>query len=137
MGLAALAVRQAVAFVAVGMILSNGYFFFGVVGLARGLSGGDALLIGLVGAGAGMVMLLVLSAFSDSVASGLWRDHGAELLIKAALGAAFRRSPPSACPRLRRSASIRSITSAAFGCSGALTVWPFSFSRIRSRRASS
>lgn len=36
-----------------------------------------------------VIVLLVLSAFSDSVASGLWRDHGAELLIKAALGAAL------------------------------------------------
>jgi len=36
-----------------------------------------------------VIILLVLSAFSDSVASGLWRDHGAELLVKAALGAAF------------------------------------------------
>ncbi|NBQ43720.1 MAG: FUSC family protein [Mycobacteriaceae bacterium] len=61
MGLAALAVRQAVAFLAVGMVLSTGYFLFGVAGLARGLSGGQALLIGLVGAGAGIAMLLVLS----------------------------------------------------------------------------
>ncbi|ANH68512.1 bile acid:sodium symporter family protein [Mitsuaria sp. 7] len=36
-----------------------------------------------------VIILLVLSAFSDSVASGLWRDHGAELLVKAALGAAL------------------------------------------------
>ncbi len=36
-----------------------------------------------------VIILLVLSAFSDSVASGLWRDHGAELLIKAAVGAAL------------------------------------------------
>ncbi len=35
-----------------------------------------------------VIILLVLSAFSDSVASGLWRDHGAELLVKAAAGAA-------------------------------------------------
>ncbi|UXH79858.1 bile acid:sodium symporter family protein [Roseateles amylovorans] len=35
-----------------------------------------------------VIILLVLSAFSDSVASGLWRDHGAELLVKAALGSA-------------------------------------------------
>ncbi len=34
-----------------------------------------------------VIILLVLSAFSDSVASGLWRDHGAELLVKAAAGA--------------------------------------------------
>ncbi len=34
-----------------------------------------------------VIILLVLSAFSDSVASGLWRDHGAELLVKAAVGA--------------------------------------------------
>jgi len=36
-----------------------------------------------------VIILLVLSAFSDSVASGLWRDHGAELLVKAAAGAAL------------------------------------------------
>ncbi|SEL44222.1 solute carrier family 10 (sodium/bile acid cotransporter), member 7 [Roseateles sp. YR242] len=36
-----------------------------------------------------VIILLVLSAFSDSVASGLWRDHGAGLLVKAAAGAAF------------------------------------------------
>lgn len=36
-----------------------------------------------------VIILLVLSAFSDSVASGLWRDHGAELLVKAALGSAL------------------------------------------------
>lgn len=34
-----------------------------------------------------VIILLVLSAFSDSVASGLWRDHGADLLVKAATGA--------------------------------------------------
>ncbi|MET0208321.1 MAG: bile acid:sodium symporter family protein, partial [Burkholderiaceae bacterium] len=36
-----------------------------------------------------VIVLLVLSAFSDSVASGLWRDHGAGLLIMAAAGSAF------------------------------------------------
>lgn len=61
MGLAALAVRQSPALAAVGMVLSNGYFFFGVIGLVRGLSGADALEIGLTGAGAAIVMLLVLS----------------------------------------------------------------------------
>lgn len=61
MGLAALAVRQSPALAAAGMVLSNGYFFFGVIGLVKGLSGADALEIGLTGAGAAIVMLVVLS----------------------------------------------------------------------------
>ena len=61
MGLAALAVRQSPALAAAGMVLSNGYFFFGVIGLVRGLSGADALELGLTGAGAAIVMLVVLS----------------------------------------------------------------------------
>lgn len=36
----------------------------------------------------GVIILLVLSAFSDSVASGLWRDHGASLLLMALAGSA-------------------------------------------------
>lgn len=36
-----------------------------------------------------VIVLLVLSAFSDSVASGLWRDHGAGLLLMAAAGSAL------------------------------------------------
>ncbi len=37
----------------------------------------------------GVIVLLVWSAFSDSVADGLWTRHGPLLLAEAALGAAF------------------------------------------------
>ncbi|MET0517764.1 MAG: bile acid:sodium symporter family protein [Burkholderiaceae bacterium] len=37
----------------------------------------------------GVILLLVLSAFSDSVAAGLWSNHGAGLLLSALLGAAL------------------------------------------------
>ena len=35
----------------------------------------------------GVIVMLVWVAFSDSVADGLWRDHGLDLLAQAALGA--------------------------------------------------
>lgn len=36
-----------------------------------------------------VILLLVLSAFSDSVAAGLWRDHGAGLLLSTLAGSAL------------------------------------------------
>ena len=35
----------------------------------------------------GVILMFVLNAFSDSVRSGLWRDHGAGLLVEALVGA--------------------------------------------------
>lgn len=37
----------------------------------------------------GAILLMVFGAFADSVASGLWRDHGVSLLLVAAAGAAL------------------------------------------------
>lgn len=37
----------------------------------------------------GVILLLVLSSFSDSVADGLWRDHGVGMLLIALVGAAL------------------------------------------------
>ncbi|RTL57705.1 MAG: bile acid:sodium symporter [Rhodocyclaceae bacterium] len=37
----------------------------------------------------GAILLMVFGAFADSVASGLWRDHGVSLLLAAAAGAAL------------------------------------------------
>lgn len=36
----------------------------------------------------GVILMLVFAAFCDSVAAGLWRDHGAEIIVTTLIGAA-------------------------------------------------